>query len=312
MAEGVSQEFFEAQVVLKEWQRNVEILIDRLWGEVETRCNRECYVLLRSKLEEGGPVSRLELADQILEELCTIWDLEIEDNSKDKKELEEEIHALKVDNANLKKRLILTSAWAEELDDQNRTLGGPGIGIQGKLEDAEKRILDLQQEVKQKDKELRKNILKKNIGTNKTETKMTDYEKLYKRVQMVVPEFWGKPSESLYAEVHKFVDGIVLAKAGLENTDLNKLIGIVKQRMFGDAYELVRLESFATIEDLIDLVKNTYLKIRSLDSVTREIADASQRADEDLRQYARRLQKLASTADVILKQNYPDAEAIGL
>lgn len=78
--------------------------------------------------------------------------------------------------------------------------------------------------------------------------------------------------------------------------------------MQGDAYELVRQGKFSNIQDFLELIRITYLKARSLDSVFREIYEASQRPEEDLKQYARRLQNLANTAEAIIAENYVDEQ----
>ena len=98
----------------------------------------------------------------------------------------------------------------------------------------------------------------------------------------------GEQSATLQIEVYKFVDACKLVARSVPQDKVAELVEILKQRLYGDAYQLVRLRTFKAVEELLVLIKSTYLRTRTLDSVMRELYEASQRADEDVCQFARR------------------------
>lgn len=141
-----------------------------------------------------------------------------------------------------------------------------------------------------------------NFSGNRTMSEM----EFLKKIPLLVPMFGGESSVNLQTEVYKFIDGVRMASEGVagDAESVGKFLKLVKLRLSGDAYQLVMLRSFNSVEDFLTLIKNTYLKVVSHDSVMREISTASQRQGEDLRQYARRLESLAATAGAILKAKY--------
>lgn len=296
---------------------NIQVghFVEKLWGEVERRCStRETYLLLKARVSGSPPLTRLEEADQVLDELSRLVDINEESSQVKIESLQAELKALGDQNRKLKKDIQKNLEEAEKLDEENEHLRRAALG-EGTprwcfkdLQEASARIVELQAQLRLARQE--REVVDKVSPHRKTPVvlrsitaRMTDTE-LVKTVQSLVPTFGGEQSPSLQTEVYKFIDGCRLASRGVASEKLRIFLEVVKQRLYGDAYQLVRLREFGSVEELVSIIKSTYLRTRTLDSVMRELYEAGQRCDEDIRQFARRLQALASTAEAIIKDAY--------
>lgn len=312
MADQAKQKLHEVQQELELLNKNIGILCSKIWRDIRDRSSKEAVALLKAKIEAEGKFSSVELLDRVLEEYTALVELNDRDSVAKLKEYRVDIESLKKQNSELKIELVRSQELSEELDRVNESLGGQGVGHSWddyKSRHSLERVGSLELEVTTLRRELGICRAKERELLRNKESKlakMTDNTALFKKIQGLVPMFSGEPSPGLQTEVYRFIDGINLAVAGI--TDKTEFLKMVKQRMQGDAYQLVRLMTFNDEKELIKLIKQTYLKTKSLDAVFREIYMASQKSDEDLRQYARRLQNLANMATAILDENYPGTQ----
>lgn len=319
MAEEENQRFFQLQQELGLLNNSIQELITKIWNDIKFRSNKENLDILKNKLHFGPPVTKIELLDRVLNEYIELWSLKSESGEQKIEEYRQEARALRKQNSILKVELRRSQIHSEELDRQNESLGGSGLhnlslGTKYNLtgeDQVNEQVLSLQSELRLARQEIdliRQTELVHKVAqpTAAIRKIMTDNTTIFKKIQGLVPVFSGEISEGLTTNVDKFCDGVNLAIAGVN--DKAEFLKMVKQRMQGDAYQLVRLIDFADEKELIKLVRDTYLKPKSLDSVSREIHEASQRPNEDLRQYARRLQNLAHTAEAIVSENYSGAQ----
>lgn len=310
MADQVKQELHEVQKELELLNKNISTLCSKIWRDIQARSSKEAVALLKAKIESEGKVSTVELLDRVLEEYTALVELSDRDSVAKIREYRVDIDSLKKQNSELKFALARSQEQSEELDRINESLGGQGVGHSWddyQSKHSVERIGTLELEVTTLRRELGISRAKERdlLKTRNSNTgKMTDSIALLKKIKGLVPMFSGEPSPGLQTEVYRFIDGIHLAVAGV--TDKKEFLKMIKQRMQGDAYQLVRLVTFKDEQELIKLIKQTYLKPRSIDSIYRDIFMASQKSDEDMRQYARRLQNLANMATAILAENYPD------
>lgn len=317
-------ELDKAQQLIAQFRSAIDFFIEKLWGEIRIRCvGQESFGLIKSKVEGSWGITKLEEADVVLEELCVL--IRTQEGCYEEKieELGAELKALKAQNARLKAEIQDNLREAEELDRENDALR-KSVSRKGSvhatrrldfgdLQEANNRIIELQAQLRLARQEgeaaSRETLFHKEPPTpqpGQAVSKMAATE-LVKSVQALVPTFGGEQSPSLQTEVHKFVDACRLVAKSVPNEKVQDLMEILKQRLYGDAYQLTRLRSFTSVEDFLGLIKATYLRTRTLDSVMRELYEACQRSDEDVRQFARRLQSLASTAETILKDAYKGA-----
>lgn len=133
-----------------------------------------------------------------------------------------------------------------------------------------------------------------------------EVQNIAKAVNNLVPLFSGTEGPELQAEVYKFIQGTDLAVKTIQTGQFEIFMNCVKQRLHGDAFSLVNSRRFEKLEELHQLIKNTYLRVRSLESVQHEIKHARQRPGEDLRPYARRLEALCLVGQNIVRSNYDD------
>lgn len=310
-----NQRFFELQRELSLLNESIQELITKIWNDIKFRSNKENLNLLQNKLSLGPSVTKIEFLDKVLNEYIELWNLKSDSGEQKIEEYRQEARALRKQNHILKTELRRSQLHSEELDRQNESLGGSGLncstlGSKYNLtgeDHVNEQVLSLQTELRLARQEIdlikQKDLVHKEAQPTAAIRKiMTDNTQIFKRIQGLVPIFSGEISDGLHTEVDKFCDGISLAIAGI--ADKTEFLKLVKQRMQGDAYQLVRLMHFSDEKELIKLIRNTYLKPKSLDSVTREIHEASQRPNEDLRQYARRLQNLTNMAEAIISENY--------
>lgn len=327
MAQSLEQQFHEAQRQLSDLNRNINILCSKIWKDLSSRSSKEIVALLKSRVEGEGHLTRIETLDRVFSEFIGFVDSRDTENANIIAKYASEIAALKRANKQLKRDLRQAQEESEELDRINESLGGTGLGS---LPDEHKtdilrddrvdqRVLALETELSEvrnhlTNCRLRESRLRANQRLSLTRTMpeagagTIDTDKMLKKIQGLVPMFSGEQSTNLHAEVYRFVDGVNLAMEGLTGTQKVACLKMIKQRLTGDAFNLVRQIDFTDEKVLIKLIRNTYLKTRSLDSINLEIWNASQRADEDIRQYQRRLQDLSNTATAIVKANYEGEE----
>lgn len=316
--ENVQEELEIAKRSIAELRAKVDIFIVKLWDEIRFLCSgQEPFQLIQAKVQGTWKVTKLEEAELILDELVTLVNTKEEVRTGKVYELEAELEALKRHNTALKREIRDNLEEAEKLDRENEELrkvislgGSPGTVRKLCFEDiqeANNKIRELQGKLRlaTQEKQLNSedNLFHKEPKLSVERKKMSGQD-IFKTIKALVPTFGGEPSQNLQMEVHKFIDGCRLAAKGVPSEEVGNFLDIVKQRLYGDAYQLVRLRTFSSVEEFVQLIRVTYLKTRSLDSVLRELYDAAQRGDEDVRQFARRLQTLSSTADMILKETY--------
>lgn len=322
MAEAVSQELFGLQQQLARLDKNIAFLISKIWKDIQFRSSKETVALLREKINHNTPVTKIEFLDRVLDEYIDFWS-ERDTHSDNKiEEYRLEAKGLRQTNTRLKAELRRVQEHSEELDRLNESLGGQGVGstsqdtkysLSGE-DRVDIEIVSLQTELRHAKQELslvrqRELVHKKaqpvqqraetipTMATNST-------AEMIKKIQGLVPLFSGEPSPSLHTEVYRFIDGLNLAIADVPEGQKVTFLKLAKQRLTGDAYNLTRQLNFTDEKVLIKLLRDTYLKTRSLDSVYMEIWRAAQRPDESIREYARRLQGLANSAQAIVIENY--------
>ena len=316
MAVSLEQSFYVAQQQLQDLNKNISLLCSRIFKDIQYRSSKETVALIKSKIESEGHLTKIELLDRVLAEYVEIVHQREADSTSRVNEYREEVEALKIANRRLKEDLRSSQEQSEELDRLNESLGGTGLTsfcsgehreqfeqkyrfLQGELKIARQQL----KQGEEKCREIQRRSVGNNMATNASASEML------KRVQALVPTFSGETSPSLHTDVYRFIDGVNLVLEGVTDaTQKAACLKMIKQRMHGDAYNLVRLVNFADEKDLVKLVKNTYLKTRTLDSVYMEIWGASQKPNEDIRQYARRLQNLANIAKAIIKETYSNAQ----
>lgn len=325
MASAQTQAFYELQGKLTELNSNIRELCSKIWRDILRRSSRETVVLLKAKVEQRGNLTKLEELDRTLTEFIDLVGQSDRNNANNIEEYKREVEALKRENRRLKVELRRAQEQSEALDRLNESLGGQGLpdtvnfgALNFDFSESDKtdqQIVALQEELGNVRQQLSFSLARykrikrdrESMAVQQTAAAGGDSE-LLRRVQGLVPVFSGEASPSLVSEVYKFIDGINLVFERItEATQKASCLKMVKQRLQGDAYNLVRLTDFADEKDLIKLIKNTYLKTRSLDSINMEIWSAAQRPDEDIRQYARRLQNLYNTARAIIAENYSGA-----
>ena len=308
-------ELEQAKQLIADFRKKVEFFIERLWSEIRHRCRgQESFNLLKAKVEGTWKLTRLEEADLVLEELCRLIDVQEEYSSSRIEELQLELEALRNHNSRLKREIQENLREAEILDRENESLrksvSGEGATsvrkfVCSSLQEANEHIVELQGKLRlaQQERVLEVGELYHKVPELQHRVVMSSQD-ILKTVKALVPTFGGEESPSLQTEVYKFVDGCRLAARGVPSEKIEEYLEVVKQRLYGDAYQLVRLRSFTSVEGLVAVIKTTYLKTRSLDSVLRELYEACQKRDEDIRQFARRLRTLEATAQQIIKDSY--------
>lgn len=320
MEDHREQKLFEAQQQLLVLNKNINILCSRIFKDIGKRTSKENVALLRDRLNEGVAITKIEYLDKLLHEYIGLVDRNSEESKIQIEEFSKEVEGLKIENKRLKSDLRREQEHSEELDRLNETLGGPGVSsapttfsIDFSGDDrVDQRVAHLESELgkarqelttcRAKERKLR--IQQQTQPTNTMATSSSSVEML-KKVTGLVPSFSGGASSNLHSEVYRFVDGVKLALEGITDDSIKSAyLKMIKQRLTGDAYELVRQITFTDEEDLIKLIKDTYLKTRSLDSIHMELWSATQKPEEDVRDFARRLKDLANSHRAIVRANY--------
>lgn len=333
------EEAQEEKVALKRSEEEVERFIQKLWGLIEVYSNRDYFRKVQAKVESVYGLTKVEEADAVLEELIRI----LEDKSQEQQvsnlidELNnvkkhnktltqriqtflEEGHTVEIENSQLRNSLgKQEEAIFEELRQERIALTEAHCQLRnltGKLrvsESEKQRLLDVspfrvpaRRQLDLPAKPGSTEVVRKVILPEKVVIKPIKMASLVvaDSVNKLVPMFSGANTIELQSDLQKFVRGCVLVDEGMPDVDQKVLIDCVKQRLYGDAYQLVSLLEVNRLSDLLTVIKGAYTKIRVLEDVQQEIRSAVQQEVEDIGQFARRLRGLQMSAKAIVRSRY--------
>lgn len=317
------QQFYEAQQQLITLNKNICTVCRRIFKDIVKRYSKETLQLFKDRVDSGRGVTKIEYLEQVLREYTELLDQTDLENANTIEFYKKEVEYLKAQNSKLKSDLRRAQEQSEELDRVNESLGGKGLGSLSETvqidfsgyDRLQSQVVTLESELTNVRAQLNTCVLRNNellaarsVTSVVTMTEINTSE-ILRRVQGLVPIFSGEKSVTLHDEVYRFIDGVTLVLEGVTSeTHKKACLKMIKQRMQGDAYNLVRLTEFTNEKDLIKLIKSTYLKTRALDSVYMEIWGATQKPDESIREYARRLKNLSNTARALIRENYENAQ----
>lgn len=322
MEDSGRQQIYKAEQELSRTHRDILALISRIYKDIQRRTSKENVALLKIKLKDDK-LTASENLDNLLHEYIELVDNNCEGSATAIEDFKKEVNALKHTNEKLKAELQRAQQHSEQLDELNAKLGGPGVSSNLPLikidteseERTAQKINLLETQLRETRKEL--SVSRTKVRTLSAEglryynsstiadTMTVTSADILKRVQGLVPMFSGEPSERLHTEVHRFLEGVNLAMEGLNDTQKLECLKMVKQRLSGDAYELLRQTTLASANELGKILKQTYLTTRTLDWICLELWRAAQRPNEDIKAYARRIKDLGNMHKLVVKDNYP-------
>lgn len=129
---------------------------------------------------------------------------------------------------------------------------------------------------------------KKLKGKNKAQTKMSSLD--LNIALKIIPEFDGTSSQ-----LHKFIACSNTVNDSLNAADKKLFLDfVVKPKLLGAAYEVVKYKEFHTYESLRDELKLKFSITRSIAHIQSELFNIQQLENEQVRSYAERVQKLLS------------------
>ena len=104
----------------------------------------------------------------------------------------------------------------------------------------------------------------------------------------MIPEFHGNRND-----LHKFLAccDIVAASCTTQNHQ-ESLINVIKTKLCGAAYNLIKYKNFATWADLKPILQQQYLEKRTIAQLQTELVNSRQRSNEDVITFANRLERL--------------------
>lgn len=198
-----------------------------------------------------------------------------------------------------------------------------------KFSTQEQKILKLNETLDQKDRQLQftKNLLIESEELSLSESaskfkkrKITEManigNNISKIIHQLVPIFTGEKTENISERVDQFLTSCDIAHECLDiqnnAENLPLFLRILKTRLTGDAFELINGRDIGSMEEFREAIKNSYLRLKTLDEVLNELRNSYQKPSEDIKTYARRLEKINATAKRIVAANYNAAQSVGL
>lgn len=108
-----------------------------------------------------------------------------------------------------------------------------------------------------------------------------------KLVLKLVPNFSGNTRE-----LHKFISCSELIYKSLKETEIPKFLELVKLKLDGKAYDLIKYNELKTWKELKDILTSEFTETRSIGHLQLELATLRQQRGEDVRTYANRLEAI--------------------
>lgn len=143
------------------------------------------------------------------------------------------------------------------------------------------------------------------LGEYTINSNMSNIADLLKTISHIVPIFYGTPGPELSTEARKFIEGCVLAKDNLGiNGDIPLLIKCIKTRLCGAAYTYLSNKDFTTIESLCEVIKNKYLRHKTLTELQEEIVNSKQRQGEAAFEFGERIESLLLEARNLISSQW--------
>lgn len=108
----------------------------------------------------------------------------------------------------------------------------------------------------------------------------------------MIPEFNGDRDK-----LHRFITCCdIVGETIVNNVERNQFLNVIKCKLTGPAYNIIKYKEFLTWEALKLALQNQYLEKRTIAQIQRELLGSKQNYNESIREYANRLERL--TADL--------------
>jgi len=121
-------------------------------------------------------------------------------------------------------------------------------------------------------------------------------------IRDLVPYFSGVKNAELMYEVDKFVQGCKLLQQELGNSDMDKIVRYVKQRLSGNAYRQLGKEDFSNLDELCEAVKSKFCSQRTLFEIRLELGNCRPKEGESPSLFAGRLKELLFEASEAIRR----------
>ena len=103
----------------------------------------------------------------------------------------------------------------------------------------------------------------------------------------IIPEFDGSS-----ANLHRFLSCCDIVHDSLKNTEIKSFLQILRVKLIGKAYEVVKFEEFQDWKSLKDTLKSQFTSKRSLESIQLELNSIKQKISVDVKTFANKIEKL--------------------
>lgn len=108
----------------------------------------------------------------------------------------------------------------------------------------------------------------------------------------MIPEFNGDRDK-----LHRFITCCdIVGETAINNVERNQFLNVIKCKLTGPAYNIIKYQNFATWDALKLSLQNQYLEKRTIAQIQRELLSSKQNFNESIRDFANRLERL--TADL--------------
>lgn len=104
----------------------------------------------------------------------------------------------------------------------------------------------------------------------------------------MIPEFHGSRDE-----LHKFIACCdIVSVSCTTRADRELLLNVIKTKLSGNAYNLVKYKTFASWDELKIILQEQYLEKRTIAQIQTELLTSKQQQGESIRSFANRLERL--------------------
>lgn len=122
----------------------------------------------------------------------------------------------------------------------------------------------------------------------------------------LIPEFDGNR-----ANLHKFLNACDLISEDITAAEIPILLLIIKTKLTGPAYNIVKYTEFTTWESLKEKLMQQFLETKSLSQLQLELIHIKQRTNETVRSYSNRLeQTLANLNDACIASEGSESSSV--
>lgn len=130
--------------------------------------------------------------------------------------------------------------------------------------------------------------------------------KIVKAIRDTIPGFSGGRSNTLASDVRHFLSCCEMVYSKLNADDKVQFIEILKIKFSGDAADLMNISTYATLNELSDILYRAYVPEKDFQACTEELKRTIQRPGERLKEFGLRVSKLLQTCISEAKKEYRD------